>query len=97
VRDGKGSNSRMTMLPLSLCNPLKNPLHLTQLQHQQDLVKGYGSVYLPRALERKYPHADRQWVWQYIFPIERVSKDPRSGIICCKKIDRHHPSKAFIP
>ena len=80
VRDGKGGNSRITMLPLSLCDPLKNHLHLTRLQHQQDLAKGYGSVYLPYALERKYPHAERQWIWQYVFPAERISKDPRSGI-----------------
>ncbi len=52
VRDGKGGNSRLTMLPLSLCEPLKDHLHLTKLQRQQDLAKGYGSVYLPYALER---------------------------------------------
>jgi integron integrase len=85
VRDGKGGNSRITMLPLSLCEPLKDHLHLTRLQHQQDLAKGYGSVYLPYALERKYPHADRQWILQYVFPSERISKDARSGIV-----RRHH-------
>ncbi len=85
VRDGKGRNSRITMLPLSLDDALKDHLHCIRLQHQQDLGQGFGSVYLPYALERKYPHADRQWIWQYVFPSERISKDPRSGIA-----RRHH-------
>ena len=85
VRDGKGGNSRITMLPLSLCDRLKDHLHIARLQHQQDLAKGYGSVYLPYALERKYPNAERQWVWQYVFPSERISKDPRSEVV-----RRHH-------
>jgi site-specific recombinase XerD len=54
-------------------------------QHQQDLEKGYGSVYLPFALERKYPHAEYEWMWQYVFPSERISKDPR-----CDVVRRHH-------
>ncbi|ASC72401.1 Integrase/recombinase [Halomicronema hongdechloris C2206] len=53
--------------------------------HQQDLAQGYGSVYLPFALEHKYPHADCEWIWQFVFPAERFSKDPRSGIV-----HRHH-------
>ena len=85
VRDGKGGNSRVTPLLNSLVARLKDHLHLTRLQHQQDLAKGYGSVYLPYALERKYPHAERQWIWQYCFPSERISKDPRSEVI-----RRHH-------
>jgi integron integrase len=85
VRDGKGGNSRVTPLPSCLVIRLKDHLQQVQLLHQQDLAKGYGSVYLPYALERKYPHADRQWVWQYVFPSERISKDPRSGIV-----RRHH-------
>jgi integron integrase len=85
VRDGKGGNSRITMLPMSLTNVLTEHLHHIQLQHQQDLARGYGSVYLPYALERKYPHADRQWIWQYVFPSERITKDPRSGMV-----RRHH-------
>ncbi|WP_425443616.1 tyrosine-type recombinase/integrase [Stenomitos frigidus] len=53
--------------------------------HQQDLEQGYGSVYLPFALERKYPHADRAWIWQFVFPSLNRSRDPRSGVI-----RRHH-------
>jgi integrase len=56
-----------------------------QQQHHHDLAQGYGSVYLPFALERKHPHANRAWIWQFVFPAERLSKDPRSGVV-----RRHH-------
>lgn len=85
VRDGKGGNSRVTMLPNSAIDPLKSHLQEVQRMHHQDLDRGYGSVYLPYALERKYPNAEHQWVWQYVFPSGRISKDPRSGIV-----RRHH-------
>lgn len=54
----------------------------------QDVAQGYGSVYLPFALARKYPHAGRAWIWQYVFPSDRRSKDPRSGMV-----RRHHVSE----
>jgi integron integrase len=85
VRDGKGMNSRATTLPKSLMEPLQAHLIGAKQLHQQDLDKGYGSVYLPFALERKYPNADRQWIWQYVFPSGQLSQDPRTGII-----RRHH-------
>lgn len=85
VRDGKGMESRVTMLPISLAEELKFHLEIVKRLHQQDLNKGYGSVYLPFALERKYQNADREWVWQFVFPSDRISQDPRSGII-----RRHH-------
>jgi integron integrase len=91
VREGKGGNSRITMLPTTIAETLKDHLQGTQRQHQQDLAQGYGSVYLPYALERKYPNADRQWIWQYVFPAERISKDPRSGII-----RRHHLNESGL-
>ena len=72
------------MLPDSLVTPLQEHLQLVKWLHEEDLAKGYGSVYLPFALERKYPNADREWIWQYIFPSNRLSKDPRSGVV------RHH-------
>jgi integron integrase len=87
VRDGKGGNNRVTMLPISVVDPLKDHLKIVQRQHQQDLEQGYGSVYLPYALERKYPNADRQWIWQYVFSAERRSKDPRSGIVRRQHLD----------
>jgi integron integrase len=85
VRDAKGRESRVTMLPNSLVEPLTHHLQWVRRLHQQDLEQGYGSVYLPYALERKYPNAEREWIWQYVFPSLTRSIDPRSGI--CR---RHH-------
>jgi integron integrase len=85
VRNGKGMESRVTMLPASLVDDLRLHLQIVRRLHQEDLNKGYGSVYLPFALERKYKQADRDWVWQFVFPSDRISKDPRSGIV-----RRHH-------
>jgi integron integrase len=85
VRDAKGQENRVTMLPASLITPLQTHLNRVKLLHQHDLDQGYGSVYLPFALERKYGHADRAWIWQFVFPANRYSTDPRSGIV-----RRHH-------
>jgi len=68
VRDGKGMESRATMLPTSLVEELQFNLQIVKRLHQQDLEKGYGSVDLPFALERKYKNADREWIWQFVFP-----------------------------
>ncbi len=62
--------SRVTMLPISLIEELKFHLEIVKRLHQQDLAQGYGSVYLPFALERKDKSADRDWVWQFVFPSE---------------------------
>jgi integron integrase len=62
ARDTKGNESRVTMLPDSLIEPLQEHLRKVKRLHQLDLDQGYGSVYLPFALERKYPHADRAWM-----------------------------------
>lgn len=85
VRNGKGQKDRITMLPNIVRDPLK--LHLQRVCeiHQKDLAGGYGEVYLPYALERKYPNAAKEWGWQYVFPSYKRSKDPRSG-----KVRRHH-------
>ncbi len=80
IRNSKGMESRLTMLPETLVEPLQEHLLWVKRQHQQDLEQGYGSVYLPFALERKYPRADREWIWQFVFPAERRSQDPDSGI-----------------
>jgi integron integrase len=85
VRDGKGMVDRITVLPDSLIAPLQEHLQRVQMLHQQDLADGYGAVYLPFALERKYPNAHREWGWQYIFPAKRRSQDPRTGVT-----RRHH-------
>jgi integrase len=68
------------MLPVSLAAPLREHLAKVKAQHQRDLAEGFGGVYLPDALERKIPSASREWAWQFIFPAERRSVDPRTGI-----------------
>ena len=85
VRDGKGKKDRITVLPDGVKAALKEHLVYVKQLHQSDLNAGYGRVYLPNALARKYPNADRQWGWQYVFPAKTLSEDPRSGM---KR--RHH-------
>ncbi len=85
IREGKGAKDRVTMLPQSLLKPLQEHLKQVRLLHEQDLQKGYGEVWLSESLARKYPHAGREWPWQYVFPSFRLSVDPRSGVT-----RRHH-------
>ncbi len=85
VREGKGAKDRVTMLPSSLVGLLRAQLAVARALHERDLAQGSGEVWLPSALERKYPNAAREWAWQYVFPAERLSEDPRSG-----KTRRHH-------
>jgi len=85
VREGKGGKDRVTMLPDRLVEPLRNHLVSVKRIHEADLEAGHGEVYLPFALERKYPQAGRQWGWQYVFPSHRLSLDPRAD-----RVRRHH-------
>ncbi|HEV8260334.1 MAG TPA: integron integrase [Burkholderiales bacterium] len=85
VRDGKGAKDRVTMLPSSLVVPLRAHLVLVRELHAQDLAAGVPGVYLPYALDRKYPNAPREWGWQYVFPSKNRSTDPEDGVI-----RRHH-------
>ncbi len=85
VRDGKGGKDRRTMLPRSLLEPLSSQLERVRIIHGQDIQNGVGPVYLPYALERKYPNAGRELGWQYMFPAAEPAIDPRSGIL-----RRHH-------
>jgi integrase len=75
----------VTVLPDTLTPLLKEHLQRVKALHEPDLAQGYGAVYLPDALARKYPNADRKWGWQYVFPASSLSQDPRSGIT-----RRHH-------
>ena len=68
VRDGKGQQDRVTMLPQPVKRPLQQPLQDVQGLHTRERKAGAGAVYLPYALERQYPHANRAWVGQYVFP-----------------------------
>ena len=85
VREGKGFKDRVTMLPESVVAALKAHLVKVKALHKEDLAQGFGEVYLPFALDKKYPTAGREWGWQYIFPSKNLSVDPRSG-----KTRRHH-------
>jgi integron integrase len=85
VREGKGFKDRVTMLPEAVVAPLKAHLAKVKALHDEDLAQGYGEVYLPFALDKKYPNAGREWGWQYVFPSKNFSVDPRSG-----KTRRHH-------
>jgi integron integrase len=85
VRDGKGKIDRVTILPDDIKDPLRKHLIFIRQLHENDLSKGFGRVYLPYALAKKYKNADMEFVWQYLFPAKTISIDPRSG-----KKRRHH-------
>jgi integron integrase len=91
VRDGKGAKDRYTILPASVVPALQEHLERVKLTHQEDLQAGFGAVYLPGALDRKYPAAPREWGWQYVFPARDRSTDPRSGLT-----RRHHLEEATL-
>jgi integron integrase len=91
VRGSKGDKDRTTILPQTLKNILKSHLDEVKKLHDKDLAGGYGEVYLPDALGRKYPNALKEWGWQYVFPSSKLSVDPRSG-----KIRRHHISEKTV-
>jgi integrase len=78
VRDGKGAKDRFTVLAASVIPSLREHLNKVRLIHLEDLRQGFGAVYLPGALERKFPRAAREWGWQYVFPARNLSVDPRS-------------------
>jgi len=80
VRDGKGGKDRVTLLPESLRAGLAEHLKRVRLMHEEDLREGFGRVYLPGALARKYPEAEREWGWQWVFPAERRSRNRESGL-----------------
>ena len=91
VRSGKGDKDRVTVLPEELIPQLKVHLARVQRLHQTDILEGHGYVYLPHALEYKYPNAHREWIWQYVFPAARLSVDPRGGVT-----RRHHASESSL-
>ena len=91
VRGGKGGKDRVVTLPDELIVPLKRQLQRSRLFHERDLADGFGDVYLPNALARKYPGAGRQWAWQYVFPSRKRSADPRGGME-----RRHHVAEAAV-
>jgi len=91
VRDGKGARDRVTMLPAPLAEPLKRQIAGARAVHERDLAAGYGTVELPDALSRKYPRAQYELGWQFVFPSHRLSRDPRSGAL-----RRHHLYENYL-
>ncbi len=85
VRNGKGGKDRVTLFPEPLIPLLQDHLQKVKLIHKADLERGAGSVFLPNALDKKYPNAPKEWGWQYVFPAKNLSTDPRTGIV-----RRHH-------
>ena len=85
VHDGKGFKDRVTMLPDKLKLELQRHLERVRLLWEKDIQEGFGEVYLPEGLARKYPKAAREWSWQWVFPSRSRSRDPRSG-----RERRHH-------
>ena len=91
VRSGKGDKDRVVTLARELVVLLKRHLESVKTIHERDVAEGYGSVYLPYALERKYPAASTSWGWQYVFPATKRSTDPRSQVI-----RRHHMDETTV-
>jgi integron integrase len=91
IRDGKGQKDRDTLLPQALREPLRVQIAEALRIHGRDLAEGFGRVYLPHALERKYPNADRTSGWQWIFPASGRSIDPRSQVV-----RRHHLAETAL-
>lgn len=91
IRDGKGEKDRATVLPDNIIADLQRHLRHVKLIHEDDLHDGFGQVYLPYALERKYPNASREWGWQWVFPASKRSVDPHSGVE-----RRHHVDESGL-
>jgi integron integrase len=91
VRDGKGQKDRITMLPVKLKAPLATHLETVRRQHEADLLRGEGSVALPDAIARKYPSAETDWGWQWMFPATRFYVDRHTG-----KRRRHHLHESVL-
>lgn len=91
VRDAKGGKDRVTMLPQSVIEPLREHLIRVKMLHERDVASGHGDVELPGAIARKYPRAPYEWGWKFVFPSHKLSVDPRSGVI-----RRHHVFENYL-
>lgn len=91
IREGKGDKDRVTVLPATLADELRDHLAARRIMHDTDLSTGHADVELPFAIERKYPLAGQQWAWQYVFAAKSYSTDPRTGVY-----RRHHVGEWVI-
>jgi len=85
IRNTKGGKDRKAILPDSIQQELQEQIDYVAALHEEDIREGFGEVYIPGALSRKYPNASKETGWQYVFPAKKMSKDPRTD-----KIMRHH-------
>ena len=85
IRDGKGEKDRVTVLPADTADALRGQIQIARELHERDVAEGFGRVWLPYALARKYPGAEVEFGWQYVFPATKRSRDPRSDVM-----RRHH-------
>ncbi|MEY2485243.1 MAG: hypothetical protein QOH39_891 [Verrucomicrobiota bacterium] len=95
VRDAKGGRDRVTMLPVSVVDPLRRQIEKRRITHEEDMADGFGKVFLPMAIARKYPNVAREFGWQYIFASGRRSADPRQSSDPPKD-SRHHVDESFL-
>lgn len=95
VREGKGDKDRVTLLPSAVVPRLSAYLESVRKRHVADLAAGFGRVALPDALARKYPQANREWGWQWVFPASTVSADPRTGERCRHHLHESVPQRAI--
>jgi integron integrase len=91
VRNGKGAKDRRTLLPKLIISRLETQISVVKQIHEDDLKQGYGRIYLPYALSKKYPNAYKEFKWQYLFPSRNISQDPKTNIL-----RRHHLSHDAI-
>lgn len=91
VRQAKGKKDRVVPMPKKLAERLRQQIAIVSVMHQRDVEQGYGSVFMPEALLRKYPTFEKDIKWQYVFPATVISKDPRSGVM-----RRHHFHESVI-
>lgn len=91
VRAGKGKKDRSVPMPERLIERLQQQICFVTDQHERDLAAGFGEVFLPDALARKYPNAAKELRWQFLFPASRIAQDPRTGIL-----RRHHIHQTVI-
>jgi site-specific recombinase XerD len=85
VRNGKGAKDRITMLPARSVAPLREQIEASRKIFKADAAQKVAGVYLWPSIERKFPNAAREWIWQYVFPSEKLSVDPRTRLV-----RRHH-------
>ncbi len=91
IYDGKGGDDRVTMLPDGIIAPMREHLKRVSAIHQKDLSAGFGSVKMPFALDKKYPTAHKEWIWQFIFPAPTLFTDTETG-----STHRHHVHETVL-